>query len=154
MFCVFVPKSRGPPRWLPRGALYHPKALFIIIFECRGAKTSHQYVLNSHLPLTVLKCNCNQTDVFVLVFYSQFVCYGAFIHLGCHRTAMQISHIIKPNTGLGWPMGPVRQNRSGPMGFLVRLQTLHHPFPNSLRKRTCRMVRPHFFGDLKLCCLE
>lgn len=40
----------------------------------------------------------NQTDVFVEAPRSQLVCHGAFIHLGCGGTAMQIPHIIKPST--------------------------------------------------------
>lgn len=82
-----------------------------------------------------------------------FLCrHRLYIHKGWHGTAMVIAHIIKINTMLRWPMGLVRQNQMVPLGVIVKQQTLHHTFPNSIREGTCRMSSK-YWGDLVLCCV-
>lgn len=67
---------------------------------------------------------------------------------------MQIAHIIKLNTDLGWPMGLVMQNRRGPLGFIVRIRTLHHAFLNSLRKGTVQNANEILHTSLGSWCYD
>lgn len=108
---------------------------------------SCQHVLNSHSSLSAFQCNGISTVKQMFLRRHRL-----YIHKGWHGTAMVIAHIIKINTMLRWPMGLVRQNRMVPLGVIVKQQTLHHTFPNSIREGTCRMSSK-YWGDLVLCCV-
>lgn len=77
----------------------------------------------------------NQTDVVVHAPHGLRVCYAAFIRVGRRGTAMQISHIIKPNTDPGWPTGSGQAEPIWPIGFHCKTPNFTPRIPKQFGKR-------------------